>query len=72
MDHETVLVNELRLGDFKQVLTKAGITAEFSAGILWCCNGTIALRKVGIVFLSFFFILSSFFFLSFFLNAMVL
>jgi len=45
MDHETVLVNELRLGDFKQVLTKAGITAEFSAGILWCCNGTIALRK---------------------------
>ncbi|KAF2359510.1 Zn-dependent metallo-hydrolase RNA specificity domain [Trinorchestia longiramus] len=43
--HETVLINELRLSDFKQVLGKAGIMAEFNAGILWCANGTIALRK---------------------------
>ena len=45
-EHEPVLINELRLSDFKQVLSKAGIMAEFNAGILWCANGTIALRKV--------------------------
>ncbi|XP_018013297.1 probable cleavage and polyadenylation specificity factor subunit 2 [Hyalella azteca] len=43
--HDTVLINELRLSDFKQVLAKAGVMAEFNAGILWCANGTVALRK---------------------------
>uniref|UniRef100_A0A2P2I4M9 Cleavage and polyadenylation specificity factor subunit 2 n=3 Tax=Hirondellea gigas TaxID=1518452 RepID=A0A2P2I4M9_9CRUS len=44
-DHDPVFINELRLSDFKQVLSKAGIMAEFNAGILWCANGTVALRK---------------------------
>lgn len=45
MAHDPVLINELRLSDFKQVLSKSGIMAEFNAGILWCANGTVALRK---------------------------
>eukprot|EP00731_Ephydatia_muelleri_P028304 Em0019g1177a len=42
--HGTVFVNPPRLSDFKQVLTKAGVQAEFSGGVL-VCNGVIALRK---------------------------
>lgn len=38
----------MRLSDFKQVLSRAGIEAEFNSGILWCGNGTIALRRVRI------------------------
>ncbi|CAG0891466.1 unnamed protein product [Darwinula stevensoni] len=43
--HETSFVNDVKLSDFKQILTKEGIPSEFSAGILWCCNGTVALRR---------------------------
>jgi cleavage and polyadenylation specificity factor subunit 2 len=43
--HATVFVNELKLSDFKQVLMKAGIQAEFSAGILYCNNGLVAIRR---------------------------
>lgn len=43
--HEPVFVNEMKLSDFKQVLAKANINSEFSSGVLWCCNGTIAVRK---------------------------
>ncbi|KAJ3647638.1 hypothetical protein Zmor_019503 [Zophobas morio] len=44
--HETVFVNELKLSEFKQVLAKSNITSEFSGGVLWCCNGTLAIRRV--------------------------
>lgn len=44
--HDTVFVNELKLSDFKQVLAKNGIGSEFSGGVLWCAQGTIALRRV--------------------------
>ncbi|MCL4123063.1 UNVERIFIED_CONTAM: hypothetical protein GTU68_046074, partial [Idotea baltica] len=43
--HDPVFINEMRLSDFKQVLSRAGIESEFNAGILWCANGTIALRR---------------------------
>jgi cleavage and polyadenylation specificity factor subunit 2 len=44
--HATVFVNELKLSDFKQVLAKHGVPSEFSGGVLWCAQGTIALRRV--------------------------
>lgn len=42
--HPAVFVGELRLSDFKQVLTKAGIHAEFSGGAL-ICDEAVAVRK---------------------------
>ena len=44
--HKTVLINELKLSDFKHVLQKNNIASEFSGGVLWCFNNTIAVRKV--------------------------
>lgn len=44
--HNSVLINELKLSDFKQILSKNNINAEFSGGVLWCSNGTLALRRV--------------------------
>ncbi|XP_045464332.1 probable cleavage and polyadenylation specificity factor subunit 2 [Harmonia axyridis] len=44
--HDTVFINELKLSEFKQVLSKCNIISEFSGGVLWCCNGTIAVRRV--------------------------
>lgn len=46
LSHDTVFINELKLSEFKQILQKGNISAEFSAGVLWCCNGTIAIRRV--------------------------
>ena len=43
--HNTVFINELRLSDFKQALVRLGISSEFSGGVLWCCDGTVALRR---------------------------
>jgi cleavage and polyadenylation specificity factor subunit 2 len=43
--HQTAFINELKLSDFKQVLNKNSIPSEFSGGVLWCCNGTIAVRR---------------------------
>ncbi|XP_029676169.1 probable cleavage and polyadenylation specificity factor subunit 2 [Formica exsecta] len=43
--HQTTFVNELKLSDFKQVLNKSNIPSEFSGGVLWCCNNTIAVRR---------------------------
>ncbi|XP_060532873.1 probable cleavage and polyadenylation specificity factor subunit 2 [Cylas formicarius] len=43
--HEPAFVNELKLSEFKQTLAKANLPSEFSGGVLWCCNGTIAVRK---------------------------
>ena len=45
--HKAVFINEPKLSDFKQVLIKEGISAEFSAGVL-VCNNTVAIRRVGI------------------------
>jgi cleavage and polyadenylation specificity factor subunit 2 len=44
--HKAVFVNDLKLSDFREILNKKGISAEISSGILWCCNDTIALRRV--------------------------
>ncbi|CAL4075626.1 unnamed protein product, partial [Meganyctiphanes norvegica] len=43
--HDPVFINDVRLSEFKQVLSRAGINSEFNSGILWCANGTVALRK---------------------------
>ena len=44
--HRTSYINELKLSDFKQVLVRSGISSEFIGGVLWCCNGNVALRRV--------------------------
>lgn len=44
--HNSVFINELKISDFKQVLTKNNIQAEFSNGALWCANSTLAIRRV--------------------------
>ncbi|XP_050505748.1 probable cleavage and polyadenylation specificity factor subunit 2 [Diabrotica virgifera virgifera] len=44
--HDPVFINELKLSEFKQVLGRHNITSEFSGGVLWCSNGTIAVRRV--------------------------
>lgn len=46
--HDTVFINELKLSEFKQILSKANIPSEVQAGVLLCCNGTIAVRRVSI------------------------
>ena len=42
--HVAVFINEPKLTDFKQILIKEGILAEFSAGVL-ICNGMVAVKK---------------------------
>lgn len=42
--HQSVFVNEPRLSDFKQVLLKEGIQAEFVGGVL-VCNNLVAVRR---------------------------
>jgi len=44
--HRTAFLNELKLSDVKQVLSKHQVPCEFSGGVLWCCNGTIAVRRL--------------------------
>ncbi|XP_058465786.1 probable cleavage and polyadenylation specificity factor subunit 2 [Malaya genurostris] len=44
--HNSVFINELKLIDFRQVLMKANINSEVSGGVLWCSNGTLALKRV--------------------------
>ena len=43
--HATSFVNELKLSDFKLVLSKHSINSEFQGGVLFCGNGTVALRR---------------------------
>lgn len=43
--HQSVFINEPRLSDFKQVLLKEGIQAEFVGGVL-VCNNMVAVRRV--------------------------
>lgn len=42
--HEAVFMNEPRLSDFKQVLLREGIQAEFVGGVL-VCNNLVAVRR---------------------------
>uniref|UniRef100_A0A1E1XGR2 Cleavage and polyadenylation specificity factor subunit 2 n=1 Tax=Amblyomma aureolatum TaxID=187763 RepID=A0A1E1XGR2_9ACAR len=42
--HATIFINELKLSDFKQVLLRNGVQAEFSGGVLYC-NGIVAVRR---------------------------
>lgn len=46
--HNSVFINELKISDFKQVLMKNNINAEFSNGALWCANSTLAIRRVNL------------------------
>ncbi|XP_062857770.1 cleavage and polyadenylation specificity factor subunit 2 [Trichomycterus rosablanca] len=42
--HQAVFINEPRLSDFKQVLLREGIQAEFVGGVL-VCNNMVAVRR---------------------------
>ncbi|EDV21733.1 uncharacterized protein TRIADDRAFT_30006 [Trichoplax adhaerens] len=42
--HKSVFINDPRLSDLKQTLTKAGIQAEFVGGVI-VCNDKIAVRR---------------------------
>ncbi|XP_077966270.1 cleavage and polyadenylation specificity factor subunit 2-like isoform X2 [Styela clava] len=42
--HGTYFVNDVRLSDFKQILIKEGISAEFIGGVL-VCNNSVAIRR---------------------------
>lgn len=46
--HNAVLINELKLSDFKQVLLRNSIASELSGGVLLCANGTCAIRRVSV------------------------
>lgn len=46
--HQSVFINEPRLSDFKQVLLKEGIQAEFVGGVL-VCNNLVAVRRVSVL-----------------------
>lgn len=45
--HQSVFMNEPRLSDFKQVLLREGIQAEFVGGVL-VCNNQVAVRRVSV------------------------
>lgn len=48
LGHQSVFMNEPRLSDFKQVLLREGIQAEFVGGVL-VCNNLVAVRRVGVL-----------------------
>lgn len=43
--HDTVFVNEVRLNEFKLILTKNGLSAEFIMGVL-VVNGKVAIKRL--------------------------
>ena len=43
-NHMTIFINEIKLSDFKQVLVKNGIQAEFHSGVLYV-NNTVCVRR---------------------------
>ncbi|XP_018497303.1 cleavage and polyadenylation specificity factor subunit 2 [Galendromus occidentalis] len=43
--HNPLFINDLKLSDFKQVLVKSGISAEFSGGVLYCNNCSVAVKR---------------------------
>jgi cleavage and polyadenylation specificity factor subunit 2 len=44
--HDFVFLNELKLAAFKEVLLKNNISSEISGGMLLCCNGTLAVKRI--------------------------
>jgi hypothetical protein len=44
--HRVVYIGEVKLADFRQVLTNNGYKSDLYGGILWTCEGTISLKKV--------------------------
>ncbi|CAG9565166.1 unnamed protein product [Danaus chrysippus] len=44
--HGAWFVNSVRLSELRAALARCGLGAEFSAGALECCNGTIAIRRL--------------------------
>lgn len=46
-----MFINEPRLSDFKQVLIREGVQAEFVGGVL-VCNNLVAVRRVSVCFIS--------------------
>jgi hypothetical protein len=44
--HDQVYINDPRLSDFKQILQKNGVQAEFAGGVLVCCSGALAITRV--------------------------
>lgn len=45
--HAAAFINSLKLSELRSALAKHGLNTEFNAGALECCNGTIAIRRVG-------------------------
>lgn len=44
--HTASYINTVRLSELRAALARVGLAAEFSAGALECCNGTLAVRRV--------------------------
>jgi hypothetical protein len=44
--HQPVFINELKLSDFKQILTKNDIPTDVLGGVLYCYDKTVAIRRV--------------------------
>ncbi|KAJ8713815.1 hypothetical protein PYW08_007435 [Mythimna loreyi] len=44
--HAASFVNSLRLSELRAALNKIGLSTEFTAGALECCNGTLAIRRL--------------------------
>ncbi|KAK0088353.1 hypothetical protein PV325_012251 [Microctonus aethiopoides] len=43
--HDSIFINDFKLSEFKQVLSKNNIPSELIDGALWCCNDTIVIRR---------------------------
>lgn len=44
--HAASFINSVRLSELRAALSKLGLTTEFTAGALECCNGTLAIRRL--------------------------
>lgn len=44
--HAASFINSLRLSELRAALNKLGLSTEFTAGALECCNGTLAIRRL--------------------------
>ncbi|KAJ8724145.1 hypothetical protein PYW07_008125 [Mythimna separata] len=44
--HAASFINSLRLSELRAALNKIGLSTEFTAGALECCNGTLAIRRL--------------------------
>ena len=43
--HPFSFINDVKLSDFKTVLSKNSIPSEFQGGVLFCAGGLVALRR---------------------------